>query len=162
MSKEKIEKTNAMRQLDRGKIPYRVQEYVYDEKDLSGERLSELNHLPEERVYKTIVLKGNRTGYLVVDIPSLAEIDLKKVARISGNKSVELVNVADLEHLTGYVRGGCSPVGMKKEFPKFIDEGVLQYQEIYISAGKRGLQLLIDPKDLIRFEKITVGDLIQK
>jgi len=121
--------------------------------------------LPCRRIYhpikssRTIVLQGDVTGYLVVLLPVASEIDLKKVARLSGNKSVELVPVASLEKITGYVRGGCSPIGMKKKLPTFASEKLRAFEKIYVSAGKRGLQLYLGSGDLVAFCDIEIGDI---
>lgn len=154
-----MKKTNAMRMLDEAKIPYEVKEYEVDPEDLSGLHLAEKASLSPEKVFKTIVLYGDRSGYLVVCLPVGEEINLKKAAMLSGNKSVELIPVSDLEKLTGYVRGGCSPIGMKKKFPTFASEKMRTQEKIYVSAGKRGLQLYLAPADLIAFCDITLGDI---
>ncbi|SRR5574344_558295 len=154
-------KTNAVRMLERGKIPFTLREYQFDLEDLSGEHMAAVNNLPLESVFKTIVLKGDKKGYLVCLVNAADSIDLKKAAKISGNKAVELVPVSELEKLTGYVRGGCSPIGMKKVFPTYASDKILKPDMVYVSAGRRGLQLVLKAADLIRFCSITVGDLIQ-
>lgn len=147
--------------LDQAKIPYEEREYEFDVDNLSGVHMAEENNLPLELVYKTIVIKGDKTGYFVVLLPAAGVIDLKKAAKISGNKDADLVNVKDLEKLTGYVRGGCSPIGMKKKFPTFASDEILKRDDIYVSGGKRGYQLHLKAKDLLAFCQIMVGDLTQ-
>lgn len=154
----KISKTNAMRMLDRKKIDYQVKEYTFDIKNLSGEHIAKENNLPVDQLFKTILVKGNKTGYLVVCLEANRELDLKKVAALSNNKSVELVPVKDLEKITRYIRGGCSPIGMKNKFPTFASSSILNRDKVYISGGKRGLQIVISPKDLVAFCQITTGD----
>ena len=136
-------KTNAMRLLDAAKIPYRVMEYEVDESDLSGTHIANEIGLPFEQVFKTLVAKGDKTGYLVFCIPVHLEIDLKKAARVTGNKRIEMLHVKDLLGITGYIRGGCSPVGMKKRFPTYFDASAADHAEITVSAGVRGAQLLL-------------------
>lgn len=150
-----------MRMLERGKVPFKVQEYKYDVNDLSGEHMALLNGLNEDKVFKTIVLKGDKNGFLVAVVNTKDSIDLKKIAKISGNKSAELVPIPSLEHLTGYIRGGCSPIGMKKKFPTYASSKLLIQNEIYVSAGKRGLQLIMKAADLVSFCQIEVGDITQ-
>ena len=144
-------KTNAMRQLDAAKIKYKVYEYEVDENDLSGTHVAAQLGLDFEMVFKTIVAKGDKTGYLVFCIPCHREIDLKLAATVTGNKRVETVQVKELLGLTGYIRGGCSPIGMKKKFPTYIESSAEQFEEITISAGVRGAQLLVPTKELIAF-----------
>ena len=147
----KIEKTNAARLLDAAKIEYELIPYLYTEEDLSAQHVAAELGEDIETVFKTLVLKGDRNGHFVCVIPGNMEVDLKLAAKISGNKSCEMVHVRELLPLTGYIRGGCSPIGMKKAFPTFIHESALLYDHIYISAGVRGLQLRIAPQDLIGF-----------
>ena len=158
----KVVKTNAMRQLDAAKIPYEVLTYEVDENDLSGTHIAEQIGLPLPMVFKTLVAKGDKTGHLVFCIPVDKEIDLKAAATLTGNKKIEMVHVKDLLGLTGYIRGGCTPIGMKKPFPTFIHDTCLQFSHIYISAGQRGLQLKLSPHDLIREVKATVCYLISE
>ncbi len=153
-----MKKTNAMRMLDEAGIPYEVVEYDVDPDDVSGVHVAQRASLPLEQVFKTIVLHGDKTGYLVICVPVGDEIDLKKAARLSGNKSVELLRIADLEKVTGYIRGGCSPIGMKKKFPTYASERLSAQDMVYVSAGKRGLQLRIASKDLVAFCNITSGE----
>ena len=147
----KTEKTNAARLLDAAGIEYELVPYSYSEEDLSAESVAaELNE-PIEQVFKTLVLRGDKTKEFVCVIPGDMEVDLKVAAKISGNKNCEMLHVKDLLPTTGYIRGGCSPIGMKKPFPTFIHESALLYDYIYISAGTRGLQLKIEPQALIDF-----------
>ena len=144
-------KTNAMRRLDAAKIAYEVCEYEVDENDLSGKHIADEIGLPHEIVFKTLVAKGDKTGFVVFCIPVDEEIDLKLAAKETGNKRIEMLAVKDLLPTTGYIRGGCSPIGMKKKFPTFLEECALQYEKITVSAGVRGAQLLIAVKDLLPF-----------
>ena len=155
-----IEKTNAARLLDRAKIRYELIAYEVDESDLSAVHVAEQLNEPVEAVFKTLVLKGDKTGFFVCIIPGAEELDLKKAARISGNKSCEMIPMKELLAITGYIRGACSPVGMKKHFPTFIHESCLTFDKVYISAGKRGLQLHLSPQDLIAEVRATSGFLI--
>ena len=152
----KTEKTNAARLLDAAGIEYELVPYSYSEEDLSAESVAaELNE-PIEQVFKTLVLRGDKTKEFVCVIPGDMEVDLKVAAKISGNKNCEMLHVKDLLPTTGYIRGGCSPIGMKKPFPTFIHESALLYYYIYISAGKRGLQIKINPQALIDFVKMGI------
>ncbi len=152
----KTEKTNAARLLDAAGIDYELVPYSYSEEDLSAESVAaELNE-PIEQVFKTLVLRGDKTKEFVCVIPGDMEVDLKVAAKISGNKNCEMLHVKDLLPTTGYIRGGCSPIGMKKPFPSFIHESALLYDYIYISAGKRGLQIKINPQALIDFVKMGI------
>lgn len=152
-------KTNAMRMLDAAGIAYETIQYEVDENDLSGVHVAAICGLPVEEVFKTLVLKGDRTGYLTAIIPVAEELDLKSLAILSGNKKTDMIPVKDLLPLTGYIRGGCSPIGMKKAFPTFIDESCILADRISISAGVRGTQILIAPDDLISFVSATIGEL---
>ena len=155
-----MNKTNAMRRLDAAKIKYEVREYEVDESDLSGTHIADQIGLPYEQVFKTLVAKGDRTGVTVFCIPVCFELDLKKAAKVSGNKSIELVAVKELLGLTGYIRGGCSPVGMKKKYPTYIDETCQLYDEIAVSAGERGHQMILAPDALASLVNATYEDLI--
>ena len=155
MKHEKSVKTNAMRLLDLAHIPYRTAEYEYDEKDLNGMHAAEQTGMPPEQVFKTLVARGERSGLLVFCIPVCCELDLKKAAQAAREKKVELVHVRELLELTGYLRGGCSPVGMKKQFPTYIDETDVLYEEIAVSAGIRGCQMLLAPQRLIDYVHMT-------
>ena len=155
-------KTNAMRMLSAAKIPFEVMEYEVDENDLSGVHIAEQIGLPREVVFKTLVAKGDKTGPLVFCIPCAEELDLKKAASLTGNKKIEMVAVKDLLGLTGYIRGGCSPIGMKKKFPTWVDESCMEYERITVSSGTRGAQLLLDRASLLQFVQGKTADLIVK
>lgn len=144
-------KTNAARLLDAAAISYELIPYPYTEDDLSAQHVAAELGEDIEQVFKTLVLKGDKTGHFVCVIPGNFEVDLKVAARISGNKNCEMIRVKDLLPTTGYIRGGCSPIGMKKPFPTFIHESAQLYDYIYISAGVRGLQIKINPEDLSRY-----------
>ena len=157
----KVPKTNAMRMLDRAKIPYELFTYEVDESDLSGTHVAEDVGLPYSQVFKTLVAKGDKTGHVVFVIPVDKEIDLKAAAHYSGNKRVEMIAVKDLLATTGYIRGGCSPVGMKKQFPTYFDKSVEKHERIAVSAGVRGCQLFIESKKLIEFTKAEIKEVIR-
>lgn len=144
-------KTNVARLLDAAGISYELVPYSFTEDDLSAQHVAAELGEDIDQVFKTLVLRGDRTGYFVCVIPGDFEVDLKLAARISGNKSCEMLHVRELLPVTGYIRGGCSPIGMKKPFPTFIHESALLYDHIYVSAGIRGLQLRISPQDLISY-----------
>jgi Cys-tRNA(Pro)/Cys-tRNA(Cys) deacylase len=152
-----IEKTNSARLLDKAKILYELVAYQVDETDLSAIHVAKELDEPIERVFKTLVLKGDKTGYFVCIIPGAAELDLKKAAKVSGNKNCDMIPMKELLPTTGYIRGACSPVGMKKYFPTFIHTSCLDFDKIYVSAGKRGLQLYLLSADLIHISKATVS-----
>lgn len=151
MAIRKIEKTNAARLLDQAKIAYELIPYEVDESDLSCRHVAAQLGEPIERVFKTLVLKGDRSGYFVCVVPGDCEVDLKAAARVSGNKKADLIPVRNLLSVTGYIRGGCSPIGMKKTFPIYIHASCLEQSRIYVSAGIRGLQLFVATEDLLRF-----------
>lgn len=155
---KKIEKTNAARLLDRAKIPYKLIPYEFDENDLAAQHVADSLGQDIARVFKTLVLHGDRTGYLVCVIPGNCEVDLKALAKVSGNKKVEMIPMKDLLGVTGYIRGGCSPIGMKKTFPTYFHATALEFDTIYVSAGVRGLQVEISPSDLIAFVCASVAD----
>ena len=159
MAHGKIEKTNAARLLDRAKIPYELVPYAVDEEHLSAQHVAEQLGEDIESVFKTLVLKGDRTGYFVCVVPGHHEVDLKAAARVSGNKKVDLIPMKELLPVTGYIRGGCSPVGMKKPFPTFIHRSVEGRPFIYVSAGVRGLQLKIAPEALNGYVHARVEDI---
>jgi|SRR5665647_188388 len=144
-----MKKTNAARILDRLKISYELIEYVVDESDLSAVHLAATAGVPIEKVFKTLVLEGDKTGHFVCVVPGGDEIDLKKAAFASANKKVAMIPMKELEPLTGYIRGGCSPLGMKKNFPVYIDNSAFDQPIIYISAGVRGMQIKLAPADLV-------------
>ena len=145
------QKTNAARLLDAAGVSYTLVPYQVDEEHLEASHVAEQLGEDLDQVFKTLVLRGDRNGLFVCVMPGSLEVDLKVAARISGNKSCEMIHVKELLPNTGYIRGGCSPIGMKKPLPTFIHESALLYDYIYISAGVRGLQLRIAPEDLIRF-----------
>lgn len=155
-----MNKTNAIRILESYKINFDVVEYEVDENDLSGETVAEKIGVNHEEVFKTLVAKGDKSGYCVFCIPVNFELNLKKAAKASDNKSVELIKVKELFPLTGYIRGGCSPIGMKKQFPTFIDETAQLFEKIFVSAGIRGMQIHINPDDLKNLISGEYADLI--
>lgn len=144
-------KTNAMRLLDKAHLSYKTAEYEVDENDLSGTHIADEVGMEYESVFKTLVARGDKTGIIVLCIPVHRELDLKKAAKVSGNKKVEMVQVKELLGLTGYIRGGCSPIGMKKRYPTYIDESACTKSEIAVSAGVRGGQIIIAPQALADF-----------
>ena len=159
MAKEKINKTNACRILDAKGIPYELVPYEVDENDLGAQHIADQLGEDIDQVFKTLVLKGDKLGYFVCVIPGNDELDLKKTAKATGNKNCDLIPMKELLPLTGYVRGGCSPVGMKKQYPTFIHETCELFDYIYVSAGVRGLQFKLNPQDLIQVVEMTVADL---
>lgn len=152
-------KTNAVRLVEQSGIPCRECFYAFDEKDLSGMHAAQAIGLPPEQVFKTLVARGEKTGINVFCIPVCCELDLKKAAKAAGDKNMELVAVKDLLGLTGYIRGGCSPVGMKKRYPTFLDETCVLWEEIAVSAGARGHQMIFPPEALTRLVGGKVVDL---
>lgn len=157
---KKIEKTNAARLLDRTKIAYDLVPYTVDEDNLAATHVAEELGEDIATVFKTLVLRGDRSGLFVCVIPGDKEVDLKAAARVSGNKKADLIPMKELLPTTGYIRGGCSPIGMKKPLPTFIHSTCLDHERIYISAGVRGLQIAIAPADLVAYVGATVVDLI--
>ncbi len=153
-------KTNAVRIIQQAGIPCREAFYEFDENDLNGNHAAKAIGKPAEEVFKTLVARGPKTGINVFCIPVCFELDLKKAAKAAGDKSMELVAVKELLGLTGYIRGGCSPVGMKKQYPTFLDETCQLYEEIAVSAGARGHQILVPPEDLARLIHAQFVDLI--
>ena len=142
-------KTNAIRILERQGIAFETAAYTYDaEEGLSVALIAQANGLPLERIFKTLVAKGDKTGLAVALVPGDSELDFKALAKASGNKKMALVPVKDIQPLTGYIRGGCSPIGMKKDYPVFIDASAQEHEQIYVNAGQRGLLLLLRPSDL--------------
>ena len=156
----KIKKTNAARILDKLKIPYEIKTYEVDENDLSAVHVAETAGIDIDTVFKTLVTRGDKTGILMAVINGNDEINLKNLAKASGNKSVEMIALKELLPLTGYVRGGCSPLGAKKDYPVFLDSKALNHEKISISAGQRGMQLILSPQDLDKATNATVADLI--
>ena len=161
MAKQKIEKTNAARLLDRAKIKYELIPYQVDENDLAAGHVAEQLGEDIETVCKTLVLVGDKSGHGVCVVPGIHEVDLKLAAKASGNKWVEMIPMKELLGVTGYIRGGCSPIGMKKRFPTYIHQSCMEHDAIYISAGVRGLQIRIAPQDLISFVGAEVGEISQ-
>lgn len=158
---KKIEKTNAARLLDKTGISYRLIPYEFDENDLAAQHVAESLGQDIAKVFKTLVLHGDRSGYLVCVIPGNCEVNLKSLAKVSGNKKVEMIPMKDLLAVTGYIRGGCSPVGMKKRFPTYIHTTALEHEVIYVSAGVRGLQIEVSPSDLISFVEASVAEVAE-
>ena len=156
-----MKKTNAARLLDAQSVSYELAEYEVDENDLSAVTLAKKIGQDVEQIFKTLVLRGDKTGIFVCVIPGNAEVDLKKAAKVSGNKNCAMVLQKELLPLTGYIRGGCSPIGMKKPFPTFIHETCILFDTIFISAGQRGLQFKINPEDLIKVTDAEVCDLAE-
>ena len=156
---KKIEKTNAARLLDKAGLKYNLVPYEVDENDLAVQHVAESLGQNIECVFKTLVLHGDKTGYIVAVIPGHCEVDLKSLAKVSGNKKVEMIPMKDLLSVTGYIRGGCSPVGMKKRFPTYFHSTALNFDCIYVSAGVRGLQLEITPTDLVTFVNGITADI---
>lgn len=154
------QKTNAARILDQKKIQYELIPYEVDENDLGAEHIASQLGEDIRQVFKTLVLSGDKSGYFVCVIPGGDEVDLKKTAKVTGNKKCDLIAMKELLPLTGYIRGGCSPVGMKKAFPTYIHNSCIQYDFIYVSAGVRGLQFKIAPQDLIQVVGAKVEDLV--
>lgn len=156
MAKEKIAKTNAARLLDKDKIAYELVPYEVDENDLSCVHVAASLGENIEQVFKTLVLHGDKSGYFVCVIPGEHEVDLKMAAKVSGNKKCDLIPMKELLPLTGYIRGGCSPIGMKKHFPTYIHHTCMDFPFIYVSAGVRGLQVKLAPADLIQVSQASV------
>ncbi len=156
----KINKTNAARLLDKAKIHYELIPYQVDENDLAARHIAEQLSEPLEQVFKTLVLSGDKTGYFVCVVPGDSEVDLKAAAKVSGNKKCDLIPMKDLLQVTGYIRGGCSPVGMKKHFPTYLHSTARKFPYIYISAGVRGLQFKIAPADVVAFTGAEYADII--
>lgn len=154
-------KTNVARLLDKAKIPYELVPYEVDENDLAATHIAEQLGEDIKCVFKTLVLRGERNGLMVCVVPGDATVDLKKAAKAAGDKKVEMIAMKELLPLTGYIRGGCSPIGMKKPYPTYFHSTALDFDCIYVSAGQRGLQLYIDPQQLINYVGAQVADLIQ-
>lgn len=159
MAKEKVQKTNAMRLLDAAGIEYSMAGYDYDESDLSGVHAAHELGVSEDVVFKTLVTRGDGNDIFVFVIPVAESLDLKKAAKASGNKSIEMIHVKEILDITGYIRGGCSPIGMKKAYPTFIDETAILSEKIYFSAGKRGVQIILEPEVLAEVSNAEFADL---
>lgn len=153
-------KTNAVRLVQQAGIPCREEFYEFDENDLNGNHAAKAIGFPPEQVFKTLVVRGVKQGVMVFCIPVCCELDLKKAAKAAGDKSVEMLPVKDLLNVTGYIRGGCSPVGMKKKYPTYFDEVCLLFEEIAISAGERGHQMILPPQELVRLVDAKLVDII--
>ena len=156
---KKIEKTNAARLLDKAKLQYNLITYEVDENDLAVQHVADCLGQDIAKVFKTLVLHGDKTGHIVAVIPGNMEVDLKALAKVSGNKKVEMIAMKDLLQVTGYIRGGCSPIGMKKRFPTYFHTTALDQDVIYVSAGVRGLQIEISPQDVIYFVQAKIADI---
>ena len=154
--------TNAMRLLTQAGIPFDTSEYPVDESDLSGVHAAEMLGVDADCVFKTLVVRGERKGICVFVIPVAEDLDLKKCAAAMGDKKAEMIHVKELLGLTGYIRGGCSPIGMKKKYPTFIDEIATLFDRVYVSAGLRGQQLIINPEDLRAYTDGTFADLTKR
>jgi Cys-tRNA(Pro)/Cys-tRNA(Cys) deacylase len=161
LAKKKIVKTNAIRMVEQKKIPYTEHEYEWDENHLSASSVAEQLPESQSRIFKTLVAVGNVTGPLGAVIPGEAELNLKKLAKVSGNKKVEMLHLKDLEATTGYIRGGCSPIGMKKLFPTYLDQIAENYDQIIVSAGRRGLQMELAPQDICALTSGQFADIKQ-
>ncbi len=159
---KKVKKTNAARLLDNLKIDYEIKTYEVDENDLSAEHVAETAGMDINMVFKTLVARGDRKGISVFVIPVAEELDLKKCAAATGDKKVEMIHVKELLGLTGYIRGGCSPIGMKKKYPTWIDETATLCERIYVSAGMRGQQIIIRPDALRAFIEAEYADLTRR
>jgi Cys-tRNA(Pro)/Cys-tRNA(Cys) deacylase len=157
-----MKKTNAARFLDTLHIDYKLIEYEVDESDLSAESVAKKVGLPPEQVFKTLVARGDKTGVLIACIPGNSELDLKAIATISGNRKVEMVHVKEIQELTGYIRGGVSPIGTKKRYPFFLDETGMKFPFISISAGARGSQIFVSPNDLIKALDMKLSKITQR
>ncbi len=155
----KTPKTNVARILDKEKVHYEIKAYDFDPDDLNAMHAAESFGLDPARVFKTLVLRGDRNGLFVCVIPANRSLDLKKAAKVSANKSAEMLHVKDLLENVGYMRGACSPIGMKKHFPTFIDQSVNNWPSITISAGQRGVMVLVAPADIIRVAQMTAADI---
>lgn len=153
------QKTNAVRQLDQSKIPYELREYTVDESDLSAGTVATKIGFPLPQVYKTLVARGDKTGVILACIPGDKELNLKALAALSGNKKAEVVPLKDVQPLTGYIRGGVSPLGLKKKYPFFLEEAALSFDTISISAGVRGCQILLNPEHLASVTRAVCGSI---
>ena len=158
---KKIEKTNAARLLDKARIEYNLIPYEFDENDLAAQHVADSLGQDIACVFKTLVLHGDRTGHIVCVVPGNMEVNLKSLAKVSGNKKVEMIAMKDLLAVTGYIRGGCSPIGMKKKFPTYFHSTALEQEKIYVSAGVRGLQIEIAPSALMNFVGAELADVAE-
>jgi Cys-tRNA(Pro)/Cys-tRNA(Cys) deacylase len=158
---KKIEKTNAARLLDKAGLHYNLIPYEFDENDLAAQHVADSLGQDIAKVFKTLVLHGDKTGHIVAVIPGNMEVNLKALAKVSGNKKVEMIAMKELLPVTGYIRGGCSPVGMKKRFPTYFHSTASEHDVIYVSAGVRGLQIEIDPQELIGFVQASIAEIAE-
>ena len=156
-----IKKTNAVRQLESKKIPFELLEYEIDEELLSAEDAAAKTGIPEERTFKTLCCRGDRTGVMMVCVPAGRELDFKALAAASGNKSAELVHLKEVQGLTGYVRGGCSPLGTKKKYPVIIDDSAMKFDFITVNAGHRGLLFKLAPADLVKATEAKLAPIMR-
>jgi len=159
MSQSKNQKTNTIRLLEQAGIQHRLLPYTYDPDQLAVDKIAEENGLPLEQLYKTLVLEGNATGPVVAVIPGHQQLQLKALAISSGNKKVAMVAVKDLQQLTGYIRGGCSPIGMKKDYPVVLDQQAVSQEQIFVNAGTRGLLVGLSPHDLQRITRALLAEI---
>lgn len=162
MAKEKEKKTNAMRIVERAKVDYNEYHYAWKEDEIDAVHVAQEIQKPEDKVFKTLVAVGDKTGPVVGVIPANSELDLKKFARASGNKRVEMLHLKDLEKTTGYIRGGCSPIGMKKDYPVYVGEEIELIDEIIVSAGRRGQQMGFTPEAFINVAYAHIADITKE
>lgn len=155
-----MKKTNAVRILESNNIQFELFEYEFNEDEIDAVSVANKIKAPHDQVFKTLVATGDKTGTVVFVIPGNAELNLKKAATACGNKKIEMIKVKDLLSLTGYIRGGCSPVGMTKKYPTYIEEASQLFEKIYVSSGIRGMQMLLSPADLANVTEATLADLI--
>lgn len=156
-----VKKTNAVRIMENAKLPFELLEYEIDEEALSAEDAAAKTGVPEEQTFKTLCARGDKNGVMLVCVPAGRELDFKALAAASGNKSAELVHLKEVNALTGYVRGGCSPLGTKKKYPVYIDETAILFDYITVNAGQRGLLFKLAPKDLIKITEAKAADLLR-
>lgn len=156
-----MNKTNVMRLLEQAGIQYKAEEYEYDEDDLSGVHAAKVLGIDPDMMFKTLVARGDKNGIMVFCIPVAEELDLKKAAKAANDKKIELVHVKELLGLTGYIRGGCSPIGMKKKYPTYIEETALLFDEISVSAGTRGCQVMLNPEELIEYVGAVACEIVK-
>lgn len=156
-----MNKTNVMRLLEQAGISYKAEEYEYNEDDLSGVHAAEVLNIDPDMMFKTLVARGDKNGIMVFCIPVAEELDLKKAAKAANDKKIELVQVKELLGLTGYIRGGCSPIGMKKKYPTYIEETALLFDEISVSAGARGCQVMLNPEELIEYVGAVACEIVK-
>lgn len=155
-----MKKTNAVRILESNNIEFELFEYEFNEDEIDAVSVANKINAPAEAVFKTLVAIGDKSGYVVFIIPGNAELNLKKAAKVSGNKSVEMIKAKDLLSVTGYIRGGCSPIGMTKKYPSYLEETSQLFEKIYFSAGVRGMQVKVSPHDLVKVTDSTFADII--